>query len=290
LIAEGLVRESRELTTPGSGRPGVGLVLNPEAASFIGAAIEVDYLTVVELNLAAQIVQRIQEPIGKNREPEAVLNRLVQLINQVRQTSLLGQGRARGVGLAVQGTLSLDSVVIRLPFLGWHTVDLRHYLKPHIDLPLFVDNDANAAALTEVYLGNPLQSGSLLYILMNNGVGAGIVNNNRIWRGANGTAAEIGALLLNSAQLNPFRTEQQPVLDDRVGKEKLLQQYRKRGGTAPNLDALIQDLEEGVSLAQAIVWEWGELLGWGLVAAVNLLNPERIVLGGATQSSCSLYK
>jgi predicted NBD/HSP70 family sugar kinase len=49
-------------------------------------------------------------------------------------------------------------MVVSAPFIGWQGVDLRSYLQPHLDLPLFVDNDANAAALAEVYLGNAIQN------------------------------------------------------------------------------------------------------------------------------------
>lgn len=121
LIANGLVLESQDLvTTPGSGRPGIGLQLNSEGAFFIGASIEVEHLTVVKLNLAAQIIDHIQEPIEGSRTPEPVLDRLVQLINQVRQFHPGHELRLRGVGLTLQGSLNLDGIVLHAPFLDWH--------------------------------------------------------------------------------------------------------------------------------------------------------------------------
>lgn len=167
-------------------------MLDPDGAFFIGAAIEAEHLTVVQLNLAAQVVVRIQQPLVETA-PEPVLRLLVQSIEQLRQAEPARDSCLRGVGLSIQGVLNLDGVVIRAPFLDWSGVDLRHYLQPQLDLPLFVDNDANAAALAEVYLGNVMQSSSLLYILINNGIGSGIVIHNRVFRGAYGTAGEISA-------------------------------------------------------------------------------------------------
>jgi predicted NBD/HSP70 family sugar kinase len=274
LIDQGLVQAGGEVAAKGSGRPGVGLVLNPDGAFFIGAAIESEHLTVVKLNLAAQTVARIQQPLVKT-EPEPVLQQLVQLIDQIRLAEPSDNSRLRGVGLSIQGVLNLDGVVIRAPFLGWSGVDLRRYLQPYLDLPLFVDNDANAAALAEVYLGNAMQSSSLLYILINNGIGSGIIINNRVFRGAYGTAGEISALMSN-----PPGQDNVSECGHRVGKEDLLDRYRELGGKATNLLELVERLEAKEVTAHTVVQEWAEILGRGLISVASLLNPEQIVLGG----------
>lgn len=275
LIAQRLVRESGEVSAPrGSGRPGVGLMLNPSGAFFMGAAIEAEHLTVVKLNLAAQRVARIQQPLAQT-EPEIVLRQLVQLINQVRQAEPADNYRLRGVGLSIQGVLNLDGVVIRAPFLNWSGVDLRCHLQPHLDLPLFVDNDANAAALAEVYLGHAMRGSCLLYILINNGIGSGIIINNRVFRGAYGTAGEISALLSDPpGQDNAYEC------GHRVGKEDLLNRYREQGGKANNLTELAEQLEQGETTAHALIQNWADILGRGLISVASLLNPEQIVLGG----------
>ncbi len=281
LIVGGLVQEDKEITTPGSGRPGIGLVLNPQGAFFIGASIESEQLTVVELNLAAQTKQCIQEPFLERDNPQIVLNQLVKLINCLRQSNPLSQQRLRSIGLTIQGTLSLDGVVISAPFLGWEGVDLRRYLQPYINLPLFVDNDANAAALAEVYLGNAIQTHSLLYLLINKGMGAGIVINNRVFRGAYGTAGEVGAWLVKQISGTVNNTKIQPAdFGLSVGIEQLFSNYHSRGGTASDIGELAEHLAKSELLAKTVMDEWTEGLGWGLVNLVNLLNPERIVIGG----------
>jgi predicted NBD/HSP70 family sugar kinase len=275
LIERGLVRESGEISTSrGGGRPGVGLILNPDGAFFIGGAIEVEHLTVVKLNLAAQIVGRIQQPLVETT-PELVLKQLMQLIDRVRRADSSNDSRLRGVGLSIQGVLNLEGVVIRAPFLNWSGVDLRRYFQPHLDLPLFVDNDANAAALAEVYLGSAMQSSSLLYILINRGIGSSIIVNNAVFRGAYGTAGEISALMSDPpGQDNAYEC------GHIVGKDDLLQRYRKQGGKADNLSELVERLEGKEAIALAVVQDWAEILGRGLVSVVSLLNPEQIVLGG----------
>ncbi len=280
LIDKGLVREGGEtITGQNGGRPGVGLALNPEGAFFIGAAIGAETLTVVELNLAAQVVNRIQTSIGDNRTPETVIRSLVTLIQQVQQANPLNTDRLRGVGLTVPGTLNLDGVVVRAPLLNWQEIDLRSHLESLIDLPLFVDNDANAAALAEVYLGSAIECSSLLYLLLDTGVGGGIVIDNRVYRGAYGTASEVCELIVDP---NGDRTDgdEPGKLGPLVEKAGLLKRYQQQSGEAADLALLVSKLQAGDAIAHAVVQEWAKFLGWGLTSLVNILNPERVVLGG----------
>ncbi|MEW6497066.1 MAG: ROK family protein, partial [Cyanobacteriota bacterium] len=213
---------------------------------------------------------------------KAVLNQLVRLIDRLRQSNPLSRQRLRGIGLTIQGTLNLDGVIICAPFLGWQGVDLRRYLQPHLDLPLFVDNDANAAALAQVYLGNAMPTHSLLYLLINKGMGAGIVINNRVFRGAYGTAGEVGAWLTEPICNAVDGMSNQPRdLGLSVGREALMRHYRERGGTASDIGELVEHLAQAEPLARMLIGEWAQVLGWGIINLVNAFNPERIVIGGS---------
>ena len=280
LIADELIREGAAMASqPGGGRPGVELELNPEGAFFIGAEIEVDHLKVVELNLAANVTHILCQPLTETN-PNIVIHQLVQLIEQLRQANPLSHQRLRGIGLTIPGTLNRDGVLIRVPGLNWHGVNLRQYLEACIDLPLFIDNDANAAALAEVYLGSAIQRNSLLFLLLNEGVGCGIVMNHRIMRGANGTAGEICELIIDAQ--NPIRNEygQPGSLGTLVGKAGLLLQYQQQIGKTVHLNDLVDALNQGDIIAHSRVSQWAQRLGQGLINIVNILNPECIVLGG----------
>jgi predicted NBD/HSP70 family sugar kinase len=283
LIDKGLVIEELDSAVihHTGGRPGVGLTLNPEGAFFIGASIESENLTVIEMNLSAQVVSRVQEPIVEQRDPETVLSQLVKLIQQVRSANPLSQERLRGIGLTVPGTLNLEGVVIRAPRLDWQNIDLRSHLEAHIDLPLFVDNDANAAALAEVYLGSAIECSSLLYLLLDLGVGGGIVIDNRVYRGAYGTASEVSDLLVDPRGTRSEHDVQSGTMGVLVGKVGLLERYRDRtNDPTVDLNHLLTQLQDNEAIAQSVVQEWAQFLGWGLTSLVNVLNPERVVLGG----------
>ncbi|MGP1387981.1 MAG: ROK family protein [Thainema sp.] len=281
LIEDGLVREGAEMgTKPGGGRPGVELKLDPKGAFFIGAAIEADHIRVVELNLAAQVTQRICEPLPPSSEPNVVMRQLLQMIAQVRHGNPDYQLRLRGIGLTVPGSINRKGLLIRVPGLNWYSVNLRQHLEAQIDVPLFIDNDANAAALAEVYLGSAVQSQSLLYLLLNEGVGSGIVQNNRLLRGANGTAGEVCELLVDAAPAGGSEYGQPGSLGTLVGKAGLLQQYRVKGAKQAELTDLVQALQRQDEIAQFVVNQWAKRLGAGMIQIINVLNPDQIVLGG----------
>ena len=290
LMNEGLIL-SEELTTHSrSGRKGEGLILNPEGAFFIGASIAGEHLTVVKANLTKEPLVTIRRRIGSDKTPETVLNTLVELIKDLCSADSLSSQKLRGIGVAVQGTLNLNGVAIRCPFLKWENVDLRHYLEPPLKAyindqsKLIIDNDTNAAALAEMYINSTIRNNSLLYVLINQGMGAGLVINHRLWRGFNGTAGEPGSLILNPSSLSNALTSEPKTLNDVVGGVGLLRRYRELGGKSENLETLIrtlpEDFKQNEPKAKKVVEEWTEFLGSGLIALVNILNPEFLVLGG----------
>lgn len=282
LIENGLLREGRKHTGPSGsgGRPGIGLELNPDGAFFIGVAIDGTELTVVEMNLAAQVVNRIQASVPEPKTPEAIIPQLLDSIERIRQANPLSNERLRGVGITVPGTLNRAGVVIQAPKLGWRQVDLKSYLESQTDLPIYVENDANAAALVEVYLGKAMPSHSLIYLLLNMGVGSGIVINNRIFRGAHGTAGEICELLIDPHGQSYAADDIPGSLGGMVSQEALLNYYAAHSGQTISLGLLMQRLSQNEPLAEQVMQDWAEALGQGLITLVKLFDPERIVVGG----------
>ncbi|MBE9080217.1 ROK family transcriptional regulator [Romeria aff. gracilis LEGE 07310] len=281
LLADGLIRQGAAMASqPGGGRPGMELDLNPDGAFFIGAAIEADHIKVAELNLAAEMKAKLSMPLT-DTDPDTVISQLVQLIQQLRRANPFSSQRLRGIGLTTPGTINRDGVLIRVPGLNWHGVNLRKYLEAHVTLPLFIDNDANSAALAEVYLGSAVQSDSLLFLLLNEGVGSGIVINHRIMRGANGTAGEVCELMIDDQNLIGSEYGQPGSFGALVGKAGLLKQYQQQVGKMAELSDLIEALNNEDKDAYNLVSQWAGRLGQGLANIINIINPERIILGGS---------
>lgn len=280
LIATGLVREGQETVSgPEGGRPGVELELNPEGAFFIGAAIGDEQIRVVELNLAAQVTRRIQSPI-RDTHPNTVTQQLLELLEQIWQANPQGEARSRGIGITVPGSLDREGRILLAPRLHWKQVDLRPYLNQHLKLPLFIENDANAGALVEMYLSGAMPGHSLLYLFLGIGVGAGMVLNHRLLRGAGGTACEISELMIDPRCAGASIARMPGTLEALCSKAGLLEEYRHQSGESIDFSTLRVRLQQADPIAQTTVKHWGQYLGWGVRELADILNPERIVFGG----------
>ncbi|OTP74272.1 ROK family transcriptional regulator [Caballeronia sordidicola] len=280
LITEGLVAEGSNPNTHVSiGRPGVPVALAPDGASFIGADIAIERLSIVKLNLAGTVVDQIEEPIGSKLKPEAVLSRLADLITQINENGSSSPEKLRGIGVTAPAIFSGDGMLLVAPRLGWSNVPVQRLLAARLPSPLFLDNDANASALGETFHTPFGKSQNLLYVLLDAGIGGGIVINGQLYRG-NGGAGEIGHISL-SLDGPLCSCGNMGCLEAWVGRDALLNRYEMATGRRVDLEALKMRVTENDESAHKVLNEWAVWLGRGLVGLVNVLNPDRLVIGGA---------
>jgi predicted NBD/HSP70 family sugar kinase len=281
LIEAGLLQEGQETGSgKNGGRPGVELELAPEGAFFIGVAIEDEEIRVVELNFAAQVTNRVQASMTADTNPESVTQLLIELIQRIWEANPQNKAKYQGIGITVPGTLNREGLILCAPRLHWQNVDLQTYLDLHLDVPLFIENDANAGALVEKYLSGLMPNHSLLYLLLDVGVGAGIIINHRLLLGAGGTASEVRELMIDPHNVLASPGERPGTLEALCSKVGLLNAYHQRSGELIDLDTLLTRLEQADAIAQAVVQQWGKYLSWGVRGLVGVLNPERVVFGG----------
>ena len=279
LLRAGYVVESGKASTvTGTGRPGIGIELRPDGAYFIGADIGEGILRVLLLNLAAEVIEERTTSFAAGTVPDAVLDTLISMIQSVRATHSLEGDLLKGVGVTVPGTC-VDGRIVLSPALGWRDVEVLRRLGSAVGVPVLVENAANAAALAEAYLGANEELQNLVYILLREGVGAGIVIGGEIYRGAFGAAGELGNIRL--APYGPVDTKGNiGTLEAYCSLRTLLHEFQTCGGSAASLPVLIDDLTRGRPAAMAAVGAWSEWLTQGLLAVLNVLNPQRIILGG----------
>ena len=223
-------------------------------------------------------------------------------------------GRLAAIGVSFGGPVDATRGLVRLSHHvpGWEEVPLRDQLQAEFGVPAAVDNDANVAALGEWRFGAGQGAESLLYVTISTGIGGGWVLGGRIWGGADGMAGEIGHMMVRpggalcdcgrrgcleaeacgraiaakarARLLDEGRTSAQPPRGTNDESANLL---ALAGGRAEAVTAQIvaQAAEAGDTLAQAILDDAARMLGLGLSAAISLMNPERVVLGGGVTKS-----
>ena len=253
LIAGGLLTEVDPPPRTGAGRPAVGLALSSAGPAGLGCEINVDYLAVCVVDLTGVVRQRLIE--HADQRPAAAADALAALGRLAARARLAAEADGlvvAGAALAVPGLVSAGSV-LDAPNLGWHNVDAPALLRgvPELaDLEIVVDNEANLAALGELRVPGGEQT--FLYVSGEIGIGAGLVIDGELHRGARGWSGEIGHVTVYP--------DGRPC---RCGANGCLEQYAGQ-------EALAADEPRAAAA-----------LGIALSAAVNLLDVPVIVLGGA---------
>ncbi|MEW2317980.1 ROK family transcriptional regulator [Streptomyces bauhiniae] len=260
------------------GRPGSALAVSGRGPAGIGAEIGVDHLAVCAVDLRGSVRARaVRRGTNRGRSPEAVAEELTSLLQQVTAQVEKDGLWVAGLAVAVPGLIARDGrTVVRAPNLGWHDTDLGGVLPA--GAPLTVDNEANFGALAELWLGADTP-GDFLHVSAEIGIGAAIVVNGQLLRGTRGFAGELGHV--------PVRPDGpscpcggRGCLEQYAGEEAVL----RAAGIEPRDDVvgvLAEQAEGGDEDVRTALREAGTALGIALTGAVNLLDPDTVVLGGA---------
>ncbi len=284
------------LSSSGVGRPSMLLELNPQAGYIVSCELGVDFISMACADFAAQIIWRHQENTGRITSQQAILDRTVALLRQAAdkaQALCVGCGPLLGLALGVPGLVERDSgTLLFAPNLKWQNVPLRRILSDAFGetVPVYVDNEANMAALGEFFFGSAKGYDEVLFISAGVGLGGAVVRNGQLFRGTTGFASEFGHMTMDpdgepcncgnrgcwetqASQLAVFRHVQQAVAN---GLPSVL---------AGELDQLsvplvAESARAGDAVARRALDRVGHALGIGIASLVNALNPDRVVFGG----------
>lgn len=277
LLASDLVREVPDSVQDDgkparAGRPGIRLELQPDTACFIGAEIGVEHITTLRMDLKGDYSECRIEPFDGRSVPvslavgKAVAQALDGMPREVREL-------VEGFGLAVPAQIDGDGFVSNAPLLGWTNEDLRLLVEKALnaEMPVMIENDANAFAFGESYRNQETKAGVTLFMVIESGVGGGIVIDGKLYRGGHGLAGEIGHVHVRDGA----------ELEEVLGRDHLLNRYRKANGGSPiTIESFLAAVKEGEPKAIEIADDWAQDLAQAIVSACRLLDPNRVVLGG----------
>ncbi|HET7011559.1 MAG TPA: ROK family transcriptional regulator [Anaerolineales bacterium] len=295
LVTDGFLREIGR-NTSASGRPGVLLELDPEAGWTIGCEIGVGSLSVILANLRARVTWRGRAAFARDEGFDAVLDRLTHLLRQAKRHAQRAGRRLFGAGVAVPGLVDISSgTLVFEPNTGWRDKPLRSILAQRMQIPVFVDNDGNAAALAERYFGVARGVDDFAYVVANVGLGAGLVVGGHIHYGVSGYAGEAGHTTIdphgppcrcgNHGCWERFASQR--ALIERVtgpdgrASSAILDGLTEHGSLPVSLSLVLQAAEAGDATVLEALRETGVYLGIGIANLVNLLNPSLVAFGGS---------
>jgi glucokinase len=195
------------------------------------------------------------------------------------------------VGFGIPGIYSKkEKKILQSPnYPGLDNFALVSALSSFIDVPFCVNNDANMAAYGEFRCGAGRNCHSLILLTIGTGVGTGIILNGDIWEGSCGFAGELGHAVVNP-QGEPCKCGSQGCLETEVSAPKIVKNYQTYSKSHKNItaeDVAFKAKNNDKAAKQAFATA-GYYLGLGLALVINLLNPEKILLGGGVMKSGEL--
>ncbi|TWB35144.1 ROK family transcriptional regulator [Nitrospirillum pindoramense] len=256
------------------GQPAMRLAINPDGCYSIGVNVDRDHVTVLVLDLLGQIRHRATLDIDFPL-PDAVVAFFKEQVDALLSDGAFPRERIVGIGVAVPDDLGRVNLPNRpASYDIWNTVDVARLFSAILPLPVFLENDAAAAALGELQFGHGLHDPSFFYILISRGLGGGMVIDGHYFRGAQGRSGEIGFLPVSSPR-TPAAS-----LQEAVSLSALFSFLQSKGYPLSQPDQLAGLDAEG----QGLVDQWldlaAELLTPPIIAVSCLVNPEAIFLGG----------
>ncbi|WP_435222687.1 ROK family protein [Streptomyces sp. Tue6028] len=278
LIRSGLLEELGPERPGRVGRPGSALAVSGRGPAGIGAEVGVDHLAVCAVDLRGDIRARaVRHGTNRGRSPEPVVEELSALVRQVVDEAEREGLWPSGLAVAVPGLVARDArTVVRAPNLQWRDTDLGALLPA--DLPLTVDNEANFGGLAELWLGDATPR-DFLHVSAEIGIGAAVLVDGQLLRGTRGFAGELGHVPVHpDGPQCPCGGH--GCLEQYAGEEAVL----RAAGLEPGEDRvglLSERAAQGDPHVRRALRDAGTALGIALTGAVNLLDPETVVLGGA---------
>ncbi|MFD5278545.1 ROK family protein [Pseudarthrobacter sp. NPDC058362] len=281
LLAMGLVDTAGEAASSG-GRPPSKFAFNAGVKVVLAADVGATHASVAATDLNATILARHSEAIDIAEGPEPVLNRVI----EIGQKLLEDVGRDRrdlaGVGIGLPGPVEHSSGrPVKPPIMpGWDGFDVAGYVGERLATDVLVDNDVNIMAIGERY-AHWQDFQNVLLVKVATGIGAGIISNGEIQRGADGTSGDLGHVRVPDGEDVQCRCGNTGCLEALASGPALAAKLRAEGIEATTSTDVVDLAAKGNVQAIHALRQAGRDLGEVLAFCVNLLNPSVIVVGGS---------
>ena len=237
-----------------------------------------------------------QTDIPFEEQVQHIANCVKQVVSQYK----LSLEEIESVGVGIPGIASAKTgEIINCTNMGWHHVPFRDEFARHISRPIFIENDANVAALAESVAGVSAGTSSSVFITIGTGIGSGIIINNRIWSGSHGIGGELGHVIFDLNGI-PCTCGNHGCLERYCSATALIRMGREAAGANPNsglmkavngnlslieAKTVIDCARAGDPLAKSIYRTYIRYLSQAIASVINLIDPELIVLGGGVSKA-----
>ncbi len=242
-----------------------------------------------------EIIEKATAKTDLPRPAEEICNSIVSLIWKVLTSAKVALNEVNAIGIGTPGVADRNSgVVLYSCNLDFHNTNLRSFIEKKLEKPVYVENDANAAAFGEVLAGAGKGFGDVVVVTLGTGVGGGIIIGGKIYTGFNFCGAELGHTVIQYGgrqcgcgrkgcfEAYSSATALINMTKEAMEENKDSKMWELCGGNIDNVDGktAFDGLRAGDKAAKGVVDMYIEYLGCGLTNIVNTFQPEMLLIGG----------
>jgi predicted NBD/HSP70 family sugar kinase len=280
LRIEGLIEEISGEST--GGRPPILLSLRTADAVAIGVDLGTNRTIVATSDLAGRVLK--QESFETNPDAEITTR---EIIERARKFIRENNGTIEGIGVSLPGLVDPEGRELFIPGFNWRDLPLAHQISTATGLPVTMDNDANAAAQAELWFGRPeiREVRDFILVLVEGGVGTGIIFDGQVYRGENGAAGEFGHMTIGQGAPVACASGSRECWEAFASERSALARYKslsggRNGAASTNFGKLIDLALTSDGAARTALKETAYFLGIGIANLIRGLAPQAVIVGG----------
>ncbi len=243
-----------------------------------------------------ELIDKWEIPTRKEDNGSQILPDIAKSIKERMSRDGLENKDVAGIGLSVPGPVDDEGIVHKCVNLGWGVFDIDEEMRKHIDLPVFAGNDANAAALGEVWKGGGKGCKNVVVVTLGTGVGGGIIVNGKVLSGSTGAGGEIGHIHIDDDETEKCGCGNTGCLEQyasatgiaRLAVRRLANDDMPssiRGAAQISAKTVFDAVKTGDKLSIEVAEQFGDILGKGLSIIADVTNPELFVIGGGVSKA-----
>ena len=270
-----IVEESNQIFTGNIGKSPIPLHIRADAVYTIGVHLSRQRVEALLMDAQMNIITSKTGEDYTRFGPEGIIDSLFININKIMEYAKKKEIDIGAIGIGVPGPLDAQTGVVKHPpkLKGWKDVPLGSIVQKEYGIPVWIENDANVCALAEKWLGSGRNIHNFIYILINEGIGAGVIINDELYQGTYDFVGEIGHFLC-------YEQGQFQYLEDIAGVDVLLHLANSQGLSAKGLEKMAELLQQDNQIANSIVKKIATWIGSAIVNAIHMIGPQTVFIGG----------
>lgn len=282
MISEGLVIEMGKEESSG-GRKAILLKLNYDGGRAIGIKVMQNCISAALVDLSGKIIKIKSGDFPDNFDESGFINILISVVNSLSAYEKNNTNKnILGIGIGVGGKIDFHTgTLIQSSIINLRNVQIGKILKEETGIPVYLENDVNAFAVGEKYFGAGLHYHNLLCVTVGQGIGAGIIVDDSLFRGSHHIAGEFGHIRITDSDSAASCTcGKKGCLEAYSSNEAIINYFLELTGKKISIDKITALAEKGDRSALEVFRKAGTYLGYGISTLINLFDPEIIIIGG----------